>query len=135
MLPQVLSAQQRGVSEMKTLLNRIALALLIAAVASVSVFPKSKTETVRFATNIKVNGTLVKAGEYEVKFDDKTGELSIMKGSKVIARATTSPAKRDRKAQTLEIKAEGAGGEAQLISVAFSGSDQDLVISGSQASR
>ena len=120
---------------MKTLLNRIALALLIAAVASVSVFPKSKTETVRFATNIKVNGTLVKAGEYDLKFDDKTGELSIMKGSKVIARATTSPAKRDRKAQTLEIKAEGAGGEARLISVAFSGSDQDLVISGSQASR
>ena len=120
---------------MKTLWNRIALALLITALASVSVFPKSKTETVRFPMNIKVNGTLVNKGVYDLKFDDKTGELSIMKGGKVVARATTSTAKRDRKAQTLEFKAEGSGEEAQLISVAFSGSDQDLVISGSQASR
>ncbi len=120
---------------MKTLLNRIALALLVTALASVSVFPKSTTETVRFPTNIKVNGTLVKEGEYDLKFDDKTGELRIMKGSKVIARSATSVAKRDRKAQALEIKCEGTGDQAQLVSVAFTGSDQDLVISGSQASR
>lgn len=120
---------------MKTLLNRIAFALLMTAVASVSVFPKIKKETVRFPTNIKVNGTLVHKGVYDLKFDDKTGELSIMKGSKVIARATTSAAKRDRKAQTLEIKSTGNGDEVQLIGIAFSGSDQNLVINGSQASR
>lgn len=120
---------------MKTLLNRIAFALLITALASVSVFPKGKTETVTFPTDIKVNGTLVNQGVYDLKFDDKTGELSIVKGGKVIARATTSAVKRDSKAKTLELKSTVSGNEAQLVSVAFSGSDQNLVINGSQASR
>jgi hypothetical protein len=119
---------------MKTLLNRIALALLITALASVSLFAKGKTETVNFPTNIKVGGTLVTKGDYDLKFDEKTGELSIMKGSKVIARATTSTAKRDRKARSLEVRSTGTGDDAQLVSVAFSGSDENLVLNG-QASR
>ena len=120
---------------MKSLLSRIALALLITSLASISVFAKGKTESVRFLTNIKVNGTMVNKGVYDLKFDDKTQELSIMKGSKVIARATTSSSKRDRKAQTLEIKSIGSGDDIQMVSVAFSGSAENLVINGSQASR
>ncbi len=120
---------------MKSLLSRIALALLVTSLASVSVFPKGKTETVNFQTNIKVNGTVVNKGVYDLKFDDKTGELAIMKGSKVIARAPTSSSKRDRKAKTLELRSIGSGDETQLLSVAFSGSEENLVINGSQASR
>ena len=77
---------------MKTILSRIALAFLIASLATLSVFAKGKKETANFPTNIKVNGTLVKKGVYDLKFDDKTGELLIMKGDKVIARAATSTA-------------------------------------------
>jgi hypothetical protein len=120
---------------MKSLLNRIAMALLITSLAGVSVFAKGKKETLNLLTNIKVNGTMVSKGVYDLKFDDKTGELSIMKGSKVIARATTSSIKRDRKAQTLELRTSGSGDETQLIAVAFSGSEENLVINGSQASR
>ena len=116
---------------MKTILNRIALALLITSLASLAVFAKGKKETVNFLTNVKVNGTLVSKGVYDLKFDDKTGELTIMKGSKVIARATTSTAKRDRKAQTLEIRTSGSGDDTQLTAVAFSGSEENLVINGS----
>ncbi|HEV7747550.1 MAG TPA: hypothetical protein VGO56_21305 [Pyrinomonadaceae bacterium] len=120
---------------MKSLLNRIAFALLITALASLSVFPKTKKETINFLTNIKVNGTLVKQGVYDLSFDDKTGELSIIKSGKVIARATTSTAKRDRKAHTLEFRTSGTGDDIQLTSVAFGGSDENLVLSGTQASR
>ena len=120
---------------MKTILNRIALALLITSLAGLSVFAKGKKETVNFLTNIKVSGTLVNKGVYDLKVDDKTGELLIMKGSKVVARATTSTAKRDRKAQALEIRTTGSGDETQLTSVAFTGSEENLVITGSQASR
>jgi len=119
---------------MKTL-NRIAVALLIASLASVSAFAKGKKETVTFPTNVKVNGTVVTKGVYDVKFDDKTGELSIEKGSKVIARATVSVEKRDKKAQRPEFKTIGRGDDTQLIAVTFSGTDQQLNISGSQASR
>ena len=120
---------------MKTTLNRIALALLITSLAALSVFAKGKTETVNFPTDTKINGTLVKQGVYDLKFDDKTGELSIVKNGKVIARATTTSAKRDRKAQTLELKSTINGGETELVSVAFGGSDENHVINGSQASR
>jgi hypothetical protein len=120
---------------MKSLINRIAIALLITSLASVSVFAKAKKETVKLLTDIKVNGTTVKKGVYDLKFDDQTGELSIMKGSKVIARATASSSKRDRKAQTLELRTTGNGDEMQLLSVAFTGSEENLVLNGSQASR
>jgi hypothetical protein len=120
---------------MKTILSRIALALLITSLAGLSVFAKGKRETVNFLTNIKVNGTLVNKGVYDLKFDDKTGELTIMKGSKVIARAATSTAKRERKAQTLEIRTSGSGDETQLTSVAFSGSEENIVINSSQAAK
>jgi|SRR6185295_12182616 len=116
-------------------MNRIAMALLITSLAGVSVFAKAKKETVTFPTNIKVNGTVVNKGVYDVKFDDKTGELSIEKGNKVIARATASAEKRDRKAQRLELKTIGSGNDVQLVGVTFSGADQDLSISGTSASR
>ena len=118
---------------MKTILNRIALALLVTSLASLSVFAKGKKETVNFLTNVKVNGTLVNKGVYDLKFDEKTGELSIVKNGKVIARATTTSAKRDRKAQTLELKSTINGAETQLVSIAFGGSDENHVINGSQA--
>lgn len=120
---------------MKTILNRIALALLITSLASLSVFAKGKTETVNFPTDTKISGTLVKQGVYDLKFDEKTGELSIVKNGKVIASATTTSAKRDRKAQTLELRSTTNGDETQLVSIAFSGSDENHVINGSQASR
>ena len=120
---------------MKSFLRRAAMALLITSLASVSAFPKGKTEKVTFLTNIKVSGTIVTKGVYDLKFDEKTSELSIMKGNKVIARAVVSAQKRDRKARQLLIKSTGNGDDTQLISVTFTGADQDLVISGSQASR
>ena len=84
---------------MKSLLSRIAMALLIASLASVSAFPKTNKRTVAFQSDISVNGTLVSKGVYDLKFDDKSGELSIMKDNKVVARATASVEKRDRKAR------------------------------------
>ena len=120
---------------MKTILSRIAIALLITSLTAVTAFTKSKTETVSFRTNVKVNGTVVKEGTYDLKFDESTNELSVMKNGKVIAKAMTSSAKRDRKAKTMEVITSGKGDETQLTSVAYPGSDQNIVLSGSQASR
>jgi len=121
--------------DMKTFINRIAMALLITSLASIAVFAKTTKATVSFPENIKVNGTPVSKGMYDLKFDDKTGELTIGKGGKVIARATVAVGKRDHKAQRFEYRSAGRGDDTQLTSVTFSGADHDLVISGSQASR
>jgi hypothetical protein len=120
---------------MKTILNRIALALLITSLAGVAAFAKGKKETVNFPTNIKVNGTVLSSGTYELKFDESTNELSVLKDGKVVAKAATSTAKRNRKAKSMEVRTSGSGDDTQLTSVAFPGSDQNLVLNGSQASR
>jgi hypothetical protein len=120
---------------MKYFLNRIGLALLITSLATVTVLAKTKKATVTFPTDIKVNGTAVSKGVYDLKFDDKTGELTIVKDNKVIARATASAEKREKKARQFALRSTGSGAEMQLTSVTFSGADHDLIISGSQASR
>ena len=70
-----------------------------------------------------------------MKFDDQTSELSIVKNNKVIARATATVAKRERKARQFVIKSSGSGDDTQLTAVTFAGADHDLVINSSQASR
>src|SRR5687767_189616 len=120
---------------MKSLFNRIAMVLLVTSLASVAVFAKTKKASVSFPTNIKVNGTAVTKGVYDLKFDEKTGELTIVKDNKVIARATATVEKRERKARDFAFRSEGTGDDTQLTAVTFSGADHNLVISGSQASR
>jgi hypothetical protein len=120
---------------MKYFLTRITMALLITSLASVTVFSKTKKATITFPTNIKVNGTAVSKGVYDLKFDDKTSELTIVKGNKVIARATATVEKRGRKARQFELRSAGTGDDLQLTGVTFSGADHDLIISGSQATR
>jgi hypothetical protein len=135
MLPQEWFTSMTRSLEMKTFIKRIAMALLITSLASIAVFAKTKKATVTFPTNIKVNGTTLHKGMYDLKFDDKTGELTIVKGSKIVARATVGVGKRDSKATEFEYRSAGRGDDEQLISVTFSGADHDLIINGSQASR
>jgi hypothetical protein len=110
--------------------NRIAVAFLIASLASVAAFAKTRTEKVTFSEDIKVNGTLVKKGSYDLKFDDKTGEVTIQKSGKVIARSNTTMEKRANKARTFEWKASGA----ELHAVAFPGADHNIVLNSAAAS-
>ena len=121
--------------EMKTSISRIAVVLLVALLSSSALFAKSKTETIQFTSDIKVNGTLVNKGTYEVKFDEQTSELSIIKDNKVIARATATIEKRETKAQQLVLRWTGTGADMQLSGLTFAGANQDLVLSGAQASR
>jgi hypothetical protein len=120
---------------MKSTFSRITVLLLVALLSSSTLFAKSKKETVKFPTDLKVNGTLVSKGTYEVKFDEQSGELSIIKNNKVIAHATASVAKRENKARQFELRSFGSGDDMQLTGITFAGSSQDLNISGVQASR
>jgi hypothetical protein len=117
---------------MKSFVNRITVGLVIFALASVVAFAKTRRDTVTFPTNIKVGGTLVKQGTYDLKFNEETNELSILKGGKVIAKASTRTEK-STKAKGTQFISIGSGDERQLLSVTFSGSDQKIVVSGSEA--
>ena len=113
---------------MKSWVNRILVALLIAVMTGVVAFAKSKKETVTFPMNLKVNGTLVKKGTYDVSFDEQTAELSILRNGKPIAKAQARIEKRARRARSLEIRSSGSGDDTQLLALTFGGSDQSIVV-------
>ena len=113
---------------MKSGAKRTVVALLIAVMTSAMAFAKSKKETVTLPSDLSVNGTLVKKGTYEVKFDEQTNELSILKGSKVVAKATARVEQSGDKARSFEIRSSGGGDAAQLVAVRFGGSSQSIVL-------
>ena len=120
---------------MKVFLKSTFAALMICALASIAVFAaakdKVKTETVTFTSDVMVNGTLVKAGEYQVRFNEQTGELAILKGGKVKAKTTAQLQARSEKAKSTAVRTLDKGGVAELIGVSFGGSKQDLVVGAS----
>jgi hypothetical protein len=101
--------------------------------ASVAAFAKTHKHTVTFDNDIKVNGTLVKKGTYEVKFDDETGQLSINKNGKTVAQTMAKLEQRDKKANGFQVRSIGEGEQAVLVGVTFSGSDKDVVVTGGGA--
>ena len=73
---------------MKHLYNRTVILLVVCALTSLTALAATTTRKVTFNRVVTVNGTPVKAGTYKVKFDDATGEFTILDGKKVVAKAT-----------------------------------------------
>jgi uncharacterized protein YggE len=118
---------------MKSMASKIMAVLMVGALTSVAAFAKVQKQKVTFETDIKVNGTLVKKGTYDMKFDDATGQLSITKNGKTVAQAMTRLESRDKKANDFQLRSTVSGGETQLTGITFGGSDKDVVITGNGA--
>ena len=118
---------------MKSIVNRMLVVMLVGALTSVAAFAKVHKQRVNFDNDIKVNGTLVKKGSYDLKFDDETGQLSIVKNGKTVAQAMARMEDRQKKAGDFQLRSEVNGGETQLIGVTFGGSDKNVVITNSGA--
>jgi hypothetical protein len=119
---------------MKSFVNKMLAVLMVGALTSVVAFAKTQKQRVTFENDIKVNGTLVKKGTYEVKFDDQTGQLAIMKNGKVVAEANAKLEQRAKKASDFQVRSTVNGNETQLIGVTFGGSDKDVMIANNGAS-
>jgi len=119
---------------MKSIMNRMLVVLMVGALTSVVALAKVHKQKVTFDDDIKVNGTVVKRGSYEVKFDDGTGQLSITKNGKVVAQAMARIENRAKKANDFQLRSTTSGEEQQLTGVTFGGSDKDIVITNGGAS-
>lgn len=119
---------------MKSIMNRMVVVLMVGALTSVVALAKVHKHRVTFDNDIKVNGTLVKKGTYDVKFDDETGQLSIAKNGKVVAQAMAKLEPRSKKADDFQLRSSGTGDDTQLVGVTFGGQDKDVVITNSGAS-
>jgi hypothetical protein len=121
--------------KMKRFMKGFLVALVIGALASLSVLAgdKGKVEkkSVTFPDDVMVNGTLIKAGEYEVKFDEGTGELSIIKNGEVKAKTPAHLEQRSDKARSTALRTVDKGGNAELLGVTFGGSNQDVIVGAS----
>jgi len=113
---------------MKFFINRVIVALVLVALAGTAAFAKTKRTTITLDMDTKVNGTVVKRGTYDVVFDDQTNELAIVKGNKVLVKAAARLEMRDRKANANEVHTRTVDMGTELIGVAFSGSDQNVVV-------
>jgi len=118
---------------MKSILNRMLVVFMVGALTSVIALAKVQKHRVTLDSDIKVNGTLVKKGTYDVKFDDQTGQLSIVQNGKVVAQAMTKLEQRGKKANDFQLHSSGTGDNAQLVGVTFGGQDKDIVITGNSA--
>ena len=122
---------------MKRFMKSFFVALVIGALASLSVMAgdKGKVEkkAVTFPDDVMVNGTLVKAGEYEVKFDQATGELSILQNGKVKAKTAAHIEQRTDKARETALRTVQKDGTVELIGVTFGGTNQNVMVGSSGA--
>jgi hypothetical protein len=116
---------------MKSMVSKLVAVLMVGALTGVVAFAKVHKEKVTFDSDIKVNGTLVKKGTYNVKFDDESGQLSIEKNGKTVAQAMAKLEQREKKANDFQLRSQVNGDETQLIGVTFGGSDKNVVITSS----
>lgn len=72
---------------MKKIVNRMVVLVVVAAITSAAALANTTKKEVTFANAVTINGSLVKRGTYEVRFDDETNRLTIVKRGKVIASA------------------------------------------------
>ena len=105
----------------------LALVLCLVLAGAASAKPKSRTLT--FGSDFWVGSTLVKAGTYKVTYDDKTGEVSISdKKSNELARATVKVEQREKSKAGWDVVFAEKGGGLSLVSLAFPGDKQNLVV-------
>ena len=113
---------------MKSITNSVlVLALLVTLPAAVAL-GKSRKSNIAVASDTKVNGTLVKKGNYEAVYDDQSGELSIFKGTKLIAKTAARLEKRDQRARRTEVQTVLEGMDQKLVRITFSGSYENLIV-------
>ena len=113
---------------MKSIMSRMLVVLMVGALTSVAALAKVHKQRVTFDEDIKVNDTVVKKGTYDVKFDDETNQLSIVKNGKVVAQAMARLESREKKANDFQLRSTNKDNEQKLTGVTFGGSDKDVVI-------
>jgi hypothetical protein len=117
---------------MKKIVNRMVVLFAVAAITSAAALADTSRKEVTFAESVTVNGTLVKRGTYEVRFDEQTNQLTIARGRKVIAIAEAKLEKmggadHDRYV-VIRSATNDAGEPPALLSISLKGGNQATII-------
>ncbi len=112
---------------MKKSAQRITIFALILGATAAMAMAKTIKKEVTFESAIVINGTTIKAGTYEVAFDDQAGTLSIMKGKKVLASAKAKLEESAQKSESSYVTITEADAQ-QLKSVALKSNTQAVIL-------
>ena len=112
---------------MRKMINLLVIAAVVCLFSTLTVFGKDKSEFINLPQDVVINGTLVKKGQYKLKFDEKSGELLIMKGSKVVAKTSARLEKREDKAGRTEFNTITNGSQSELRGITFRGDSEKIV--------
>jgi hypothetical protein len=122
---------------MKRFMQAVFIAIAIAALASISLAnddqQRTEKERVEFFEDVMVNGTLLEAGTYDIRFEESTGELAVLKNGKVKAKTAARVEARTMKAKNTSVRTRTDGGVANLIGVTFDGWSEEVVVTGSSS--
>lgn len=115
---------------MKNKITTLTLALAICALVGTLALAKGKPHTLTFNEDTLVNGTLVKKGEYRAKFDQDTGQLTIMEtDNDVVVTAKATEQSLDKKVENTTFETtHNESGIAMLKSVTFHGKRVNIVL-------
>ncbi len=89
---------------------------------------KSHTHAISFNENTMVNGTMVKKGDYEAKFDEQTSELTILNGNHVVATAKVKEKGLPKKADQTKYDLHQSANGPVLTQVTFGGDHYTLML-------
>ena len=112
------------------LVNRAVALLVMCAVTSLPASAGTIVKKVKFLRDVTVGGTLIKAGTYKVLYDDQTGELTITKGGKTVAKA---PARIEKLKRLDENSYSFRNDNNALMSVAFKGGNLAVIQGGGES--
>ena len=116
------------------LINRLVVAVLVAAITSGVALAEVIKKEVTFSQPVVLNGTVVKSGTYQAEFDDQTKELSIVKGKKVVASAPARLEKREQKDRAVYVTRDnGASTNPILISITLKDGNQATIANSGDA--
>lgn len=106
------------------------LALVVCALAGSTAQAKVKSKTVSVGVDFMVGETLLTKGTYKFSFDTESNELTVMNKDKaVVAKATARLEDRKKSAAAVDIVFAQKGQNQMLISIAFAGDSQNIVVS------
>lgn len=117
------------------IVRSFAVLMLCALATSTALAEKTRKAEMLLATDVTINGTLVKAGKYDFRFNEESGELSLLKKGKVVVKTSARLEARNDKAESNEFRTRTTGNVTELFKVTFAGSNKDVVVSSATVQR
>jgi len=118
---------------MKRTATIIGLAVALCALVGTMALARGKFHRITFDQDMLVNGALVKKGEYQARFNEQDGELTILDGSRAVVTTKVKEETLAKKAPATSFEVRTGDNGAILTKIIFEGSRYALLISDNQS--